>query len=68
MTDIELNEMEFEKGILEGISLAQREVDRLGVALDGGNNEYCRPASYEQISNAIRKLYATQYRYVYPKA
>jgi hypothetical protein len=52
----------FDRGVLEGLSIAISECDRLTTAVDNGGNEYRREAMASSCANSIRAIYAKHYR------
>jgi len=57
---------EFEKGTLEGLSIAIAIASKLCFAIDHGGNEYRREASASVVAEHIRLKYAEFYRLIYP--
>lgn len=55
-------QLEFLKGILEGLSMAKSECDNRVFALDGGDNQFGREATASQCAEAIQLVYARMFR------
>ncbi len=55
-------QLEFRKGLLEGLSMAKSECDNRVFALDGGDNQFRREATASQCAQAIRLVYARMFR------
>ena len=60
------NSGQFDKGVLEGLSIAKSECDSRIYALDGGGNQFRREATASQCSAAIQGVYVRRYRAAYP--